>query len=108
MSRSVVALDADVLVPIVACDFLLAAFDLGLYEPVVSMAVLGEVERALLEDHPHLNPEAVRYRVAAMRDALEDQLIDAAGVRVPAAINPKDRHVVGAALLGEATVLTNQ
>ncbi len=35
MPRLVAALDADVLVPILCCDFLLTAFDLGLYEPVV-------------------------------------------------------------------------
>ena len=36
MPRLVAALDADVLVPILSCDFLLTALDLGLYEPVVS------------------------------------------------------------------------
>jgi hypothetical protein len=44
--RIVAVLDADVLVPIVACDFLLTAFDLGLFEPVVSAEVLAEVERS--------------------------------------------------------------
>jgi len=36
MTGTVAALDADVLVPILSGDFLLTAFDHGLYEPVVS------------------------------------------------------------------------
>lgn len=106
MPHPVVALDAEVLVPILSCDFLLTAFGLGLYEPVVSTTVLDEVERALLEDHPHLDPTAVADRVAAMRDVLADHVIDTDGTDVPIGINAKDRHVVSAALLGEATILT--
>lgn len=105
MPHPVVALDANVLVPILACDFLLTAFDLGLYEPVVSTIVLDEVERALLDDHPHLAPTAVADRVAAMRDVLADHVIDTDGADVPIGINAKDRHVVSAALLREATTL---
>lgn len=48
MPRLVAALDADVLVPILPCDFLLTAFDVGLYEPVVSTEALVEVERNLI------------------------------------------------------------
>jgi len=33
MAHPVVVLDADVLVPIVACDFLLTSFESGLFEP---------------------------------------------------------------------------
>ena len=69
----VAALDADVLVPIVASDFLLTAFDLGIFEPVVSIEVLAEVERTLIEDFPHLDPVAIRHRVESMRVVLEDQ-----------------------------------
>ncbi len=50
ISGVVAALDADVLVPIVACDFLLTAFDLAIFEPVVSAEVLEEVERTLIGD----------------------------------------------------------
>ncbi len=64
----VAALDADVLVPIVACDFLLTAFDHGLFEPVVSAMVLDEVERTL--DFTHIDPDGLRRRVAYMRVAL--------------------------------------
>jgi hypothetical protein len=37
-----------------------------------------------------------------MRVALADHVIDTTKANVPQAVNPKDRHVVGAALAGEA------
>ena len=60
MPRLAAALDADVLVPILSCDFLLTAFDLGLYEPVVSTEAIAEVERNLIEGFPHLDPASLR------------------------------------------------
>lgn len=106
ISGVVAALDANVLVPIVACDFLLTAFDLGIFEPVVSAEVLIEVERTLIEGFPHLDPAAIEHRVESMRIALEDQTIDTSSVEgVPDTINAKDRHVVAAALEGEASVI---
>lgn len=109
MPRLVAALDADVLVPILSCDFLLTAFESGLYEPVVSTEVIAEVERNLIEDFPHVDPASLRRRVGQMREALEDQLVDVGSAdNVPEAINPKDRHVIAAALTGEASlVVTN-
>lgn len=106
MPRLVAALDADVLVPILPCDFLLTAFDLGLYEPVVSTEAVAEVERNLIEDFPHLDPAGLRRRVGQMREALDDHLIDPGSPGdLPELINPKDRHVIAAALAGEASIV---
>jgi len=105
MPRIVAGLDADVLVPILSCDFLLTAFDLGLYEPVVSEAVLAEVERNLVADFPHLDPSRLKRRVGQMRSALEDNLVTGSEVDVPDDVNPKDRHVIAAALAGEASIV---
>lgn len=106
MPRLVAALDADVLVPILSCDFLLTAFDLGLYEPVVSTEVLAEVERNLIADFPQLEPSSLRRRVSQMRAALDDRVVDPGTLDdVPEAINPKDRHVIASALAGEASVV---
>lgn len=107
MPDLVAALDADVLVPIVTCDFLLTAFDVGLYEPAVSAKALEEVQVALTEDFPHLDPQAVRARVDAMRAALEDHVVEGEPVDVPLGINDKDRHVVGAAIEAEATLIVS-
>lgn len=104
----VAALDANVLVPIVACDFLLTAFHLGLFEPVVSATVLDEVERTLLEDFRHIDPDGLRRRVAYMRVALADQVVDTTEATVPEAVNAKDRHVVAAALAGEAEFVVTE
>jgi len=107
MPPLIAALDADVLVPIVSCDFLLTAFDLAVFEPIVSAAVLGEVERSLVEDFPNLDPSAVKSRVGHMRIALTDQTIDTAATvtSMPDIINRKDRHVVAAAQTAEADVV---
>ncbi len=56
MPLGVVALDANVLVPIVACDFLLTTVDHGVLDVVVSSTTLDEVERTLLEDFAQLDP----------------------------------------------------
>lgn len=106
MPRLVAALDADVLVRILCCDFLLTAFDLGLYEPVVSTEALAEVERNLIKDFPQLDPARLARRVGQMRDALDDHLVEAGMLGdLPHSINAKDRHVIAAALAGEASVV---
>ena len=107
MPDLVAALDADVLVPIITCDFLLTAFDIGLYEPVVSAKALEEVQAALIADFPRLDPQAVRSRVESMRGALEDHVVEGAPAGVSLSINDKDRHVVGAAIEAEATLIVS-
>ncbi len=54
MPIGVAVIDANLLVPIVACDFLLTAFDHQLFEPIVSTTVLDEVERTTTS--PTLSP----------------------------------------------------
>ncbi len=104
MPIGVAVIDANLLVPIVACDFLLTAFDHGVFEPIVSTTVLDEVERTLIDTFPHVDPGGLRRRVEHMRAALADQTIDVTGfVGVAGMINAKDRHVVAAALAAEAT-----
>jgi hypothetical protein len=107
MTDLIAVLDTDVLVPIVACDFLLTAFDHGLYEPAVPTMVLDEVERTLHVDFPHLSREAIHHRVGSIRRVLADHLLDVDAVDVPGGINAKDRHVVGAAIIGEANLVVS-
>lgn len=109
MPVGVAVIDANLLVPIVACDFLLTAFDRGVFEPIVSTTVLDEVERTLIDTFPHVDPDGLRRRVHHMRAALADQTIDVTGFVGVAdmintdMINTKDRHVVAAGLVAEAT-----
>jgi len=111
MPIEVAVIDANLLVPIVACDFLLTAFDHRLFEPIVSTMVLDEVERTLISDFPHVNPVGLRRRVAHVRAALADQTVDVDATEltlVVEMINAKDHHVVAAALASAATcVVTN-
>ncbi len=104
MPIGVAVIDANLLVPIVACDFLLTAFDHGVFELIVSSTVLDEVERTLIDDFPDVAPDGLRRRVAHMRAALADQIVDPAGFEGSAEmINVNDRHVVAAALAVGAT-----
>lgn len=106
MPLLVAALDANTLVPILSYDFLLTAFDHGLYEPVASTTTIAEIERNLIEDFPQLDPASLRRRVEQMRATLADHIVDAGSVDgVPEVINPRDRHVIAAALAGEASVV---
>ncbi|MBS1846798.1 MAG: PIN domain-containing protein [Actinobacteria bacterium] len=106
MPLLVAALDADVLVPILSCDFLLTAFDLGVYEPVVSNRALVEVERNLRADFPQLDPARLSRRMDQMRRALDVQIIELDSFDgAPETINSKDRHVIAAALAGAASIL---
>lgn len=109
MDDLVAVLDADVLVPILTCDLLLTAFEVHLYQPVVTNKILTEVQRNLLRAHPDIDPTTLRRRVEAMRRALRINIhADTEGGTNVAGINPKDRHVVAAALDAHAgIVVTN-
>ena len=106
MDDLVAVLDADVLVPILTCDLLLTAFELHLYQPVLTNKILAEVERNLLRAHPDLDPTPLRRRVKVMRRALRINIhADTEGDKSAEGINPKDRHVVSAALDVHASVV---
>ena len=107
MPLIVACLDADVLVPILSCDFLLTAFDQGLYEPVVSEAVMEEVERNLVGDFPSLDPSRLKRRAEHMRLALEDHFVTGSVADVPQVVNTKDRHVVASGCAGGASVVVS-
>ncbi len=100
MSTLVAVLDADVLVPILSCDLLLSSLDADLYRPVVTATILDEVERSLIAGFTHLDPIALKGRVAQVAAALalhthdEGDITDAA----VATVNRKDRHVAATAL----------
>ena len=55
-----VVLDADVLIPILSCDFLLTCFDLGLFVPIITPKILVKVQQNLLENFPKIDPERLR------------------------------------------------
>ena len=104
-SKEVVVVDADVLIPILACDFLLTGLDLAIYELAVSQLVLDEVERHLLADFPGQDPTRLAGRARQMRFALRNSVVrDANPTEAIDAVNAKDRHVAMAAITARATV----
>jgi hypothetical protein len=104
-SIEVVVVDADVLIPILPCNFLLAGLDLAVYELGVSSKVLDEVEHHLRTDFPTLDPARVAYRAERMRFALRNSVVrDARPTADVEAVNAKDRHVAMAAITSQATI----
>jgi len=82
MPDLVAVLDADVLVPILSCDLLLANF-------------------------PHLDPNALRSRVAQTAEvlALHTHEVGDNDAAELAVVNSKDRHVVAAAITNGANII---
>jgi len=109
MSNLVAVLDADVLVPILSCDLLLSAFDADLYRPVVTATILDEVERSLIAGFTHLDPLAVRGRVAQVAAALSLHTHDEGDITeaAVATVNRKDRHVAATALARGADLVVS-
>ena len=102
MTVPAVVLDACVLVPIRLATTLLWFAEAGLFHPLSSELILDEVQRSL----PRVGvvPEHARRRVGMMRDAMGSgsmiegfvELIEGMGC------DPKDRHVLAAAVRGDA------
>jgi aminopeptidase N len=104
-SVEVVVVDADVLIPILSCDFLLTGLDLAVYELAVSPKVLDEVERHLISDFPNQDPARLAIRAERMRFALRNSFVrDAKPTEAVDAVNAKDRHVAMAAITSRATI----
>ena len=101
----VIVVDADVLIPILSCDFLLTGLDLAIYELAVSPKVLDEVERHLITDFPNQDPARLAIRAQRMRFALRNSIVrDVRPTEAINAVNEKDRHVAMTAITARATV----
>jgi predicted nucleic acid-binding protein len=103
-------LDANVLYPFSLRDTLLRLAELELYAPLWSARILEEMRRNPVERQ--VTEEQADRIVAAMRGAFEEAEVDAAEILrlEPAMTNdPKDRHVLGAAVAAdcEAIVTAN-
>lgn len=97
-------LDACVLVPVGLCDSLLSLASTGIYRPIWSDQILHEV-RSHVSGVP---PDEIEDRLAAMNEAFPDALVSdwkRMLSSVPPGIDGKDRHVVAAALRGQANVI---
>jgi putative PIN family toxin of toxin-antitoxin system len=106
-----VVLDACVLVPMPLCDTLLRlAEDPALYRPLWSEEILQEVGKALETKLMHTNTQSTR-RLSAMRLAFPEAVVGVPLDLIKALEcipDPKDRHVLAAAIRGGANAIITQ
>jgi len=96
--------DTNVLYGAFLNDLILELADRGLFRPLWSGDVLTELRRNLLKVSEH--PELIEKRVGAMETFFIDAMVTGYGDLVDTMTNdPKDRHVLAAAVRGGAEVL---
>jgi predicted nucleic acid-binding protein len=103
-----VVLDACVMLPQTLNDLLLTLADAELFRPVWTPDLLDEVERNLSGERFGNSPEQAARRVQQMRRAFPFAEEESRGYRelIPAMANePKDRHVVAAAVRSGAALI---
>ncbi len=100
-------LDACVLYPASIRDTLLRLAEYELYDPVWSAEILDEMQRNLVEDLRATDETAARLR-AALESSFDEAMVATAAIKMiePSMTNdPKDRHVLAAAVAGRAEVV---
>jgi predicted nucleic acid-binding protein len=97
-------LDTCVLYPAYLCDTLLRLAEASAYRPLWSADVLAELRRNLVERG--IPPDRVDHRVAQMTRAFPDAMVTGYESLIDGMTNdPKDRHVLAAAVRANAEVL---
>jgi predicted nucleic acid-binding protein len=105
MARFPGFLDTCSIFPAYLCDTLLRLAEAGTYRPLWSAGVLEELKRNLAEERG-LSSEAVTHRISEMRRAFPDAEASGYDTLIDAmTCDPKDRHVLAAAVRGGAEVL---
>jgi predicted nucleic acid-binding protein len=105
VSSFLVVVDANVLIPAVLCDFMLRAASADMYRLVWTDDILDEVRRTLIIDLSKSEAQANR-RIVTMKAAFPEALITQHAQLIPAMTNdPKDRHVLAAAVASAAQVI---
>ncbi len=105
MSAITVVLDANVLVPAALCDFLLRAAAKDMFRLIWTEDILEEVRRTLVNDLGKSETLANK-RIEAMKTAFPEALVTQHIPLISAMTNdPKDRHVLAAAVVSGARVI---
>lgn len=107
VARFSALLDTCVLVPIVGADLLLRLADAGLFRPLWSAEILGELRRVLIEVHPDLASGGADRRIAMMTSAFMDASVHGWEPLIPKLElpDPNDSHVLAAAIAGRADLI---
>ena len=99
-------LDACCLVPINLTDVLMRLAETHTYRPLWSDQVLNEVERTLPQLSSAMTEDKARRRVDMMRRQFRDAQVTDYETLIPSMTNdPKDRHVLAAAVRGGAALI---
>lgn len=105
VSTIAVVMDANVLVPAALCDFLLRAASKDIYRLVWTEDILEEVRRTLVNDLGKSETLANK-RIEAMKDAFPEALVTQHSSLISVMTNdPKDRHVLAAAVVSGAQII---
>ncbi len=98
-------LDANILFPMVLCDLLIRAALEGIYRAYWSQLILDEMARNLVIQG-RTTPEGAQWRCANMQGALPEALVLGYEARIAEMTNdPKDRHILAAAVHVGASVI---
>ncbi|MGH9477519.1 MAG: PIN domain-containing protein [Terriglobales bacterium] len=102
-----VFLDTCVLLKPYLCDALLSVAEAGVYRPLWSPLVMGELERNLARRG--LDEKQIRHRLDQMNEVFPDAVVQGFEALISEMTNdPKDRHVLAAAVRGSAEVLVTE
>jgi predicted nucleic acid-binding protein len=102
-----VFLDTCVLLKPYLCDTLLSIAEAGVYRPLWSPTVMTELERNLARRG--LGEKQIKHRVDEMNGAFPDALVTGYEALIGEMVNdPKDRHVLAAAVRSGAEALVTE
>jgi predicted nucleic acid-binding protein len=102
----VALLDANVLYPAYLRDLLLRLAQAGVYQPRWSAEITGEVARNLKRGRDTVAQEKIERVISLMKEHFEDAEVTGYEGLVDSMTNdPKDRHVLAAAITGGADVI---
>jgi predicted nucleic acid-binding protein len=108
MSALGVVLDACALIPMALCDTLLRAASAGMYRLYWTEDILEEVRRNLVENGL-TSEQGAQDRVSIMRQAFPEASVTGYHRIVDSMTNdPKDRHVLAAAVTASAQLIVTQ
>jgi predicted nucleic acid-binding protein len=103
-----VMLDACVLVSATLRDVLLWSAELALFRPAWSADIIQEVRDTLVNKFG-VRDERAEYMIGRMREAFPEAEVQGYSGLIPAMTNdPGDRHVLSAAIIGNAQIIVTQ
>lgn len=99
-------LDANVIYPVWLCDLFLRLAHAGIYRPLWNAEILDEARRNVVQNNPGIEPIRIEARFSTMRRHFPEAMVEGYEALTPVMANdPKDRHVLAAAIIGGADLI---